>query len=156
MNRQKKKESGLVYVIQKHLASRLHYDLRLEENGVLKSWALPKEPPTTSAEKRLAVEVEDHPLGYEDFEGSIPEGEYGAGRVEIWDRGTYQPLHRDQDLREILIQGKKLRGVYTLVRIKDRRQGKENLWLFFRNKNQEKSGLKNEKNSNRKSREKFK
>lgn len=146
MNQSNKKETGLIYVIQKHLASRLHYDLRLEENGVLKSWALPKEPPLTVADKRLAVEVEDHPLGYENFEGVIPEGEYGAGRVEIWDRGVYQPLHRDKNIREILILGKKLRGVYTLVRIKDRKEAKENLWIFFRNKNQEKSGLKDEKN----------
>ncbi|MCX8160466.1 MAG: 3'-phosphoesterase [Candidatus Saccharicenans sp.] len=147
MNRQNKKETWLIYAIQKHLASRLHYDLRLEENGVLKSWALPKEPPTSSFDKRLAVQVEDHPLGYEDFEGTIPEGEYGAGRVEIWDRGFYRPLHQDQNLREILIHGKKLRGVYTLVRIKDRKKGKENLWLFFKNKNQEKARWQYEKNS---------
>ncbi len=156
MNSQIKKETGLIYVIQKHLASRLHYDLRLEEGGVLKSWALPKEPPVTGAEKRLAVKVEDHPLGYENFEGFIPEGEYGAGRVEIWDRGFYQPLHQDENIKEILILGQKLKGVYTLVRIKDRQKGQENLWIFFRNKNQEKAGLKDEKNTNGKTGQKDK
>jgi len=150
VNRHQKKEPGLIYTIQRHLASRLHYDLRLEEDGVLKSWAMPKEPPLSSTNKRLAVQVEDHPLGYETFQGTIPEGEYGAGRVEIWDSGFYQPLYRDQNIREILIQGKKIEGVYTLVRIKDRRRGKENLWLFFKNKNQGKAGSKNEKNSKRK------
>ncbi|MDI6698090.1 MAG: DNA polymerase ligase N-terminal domain-containing protein [Candidatus Saccharicenans sp.] len=154
MNRKKKEEPGLIYVIQKHLASRLHYDLRLEEDGVLKSWALPKEPPLQSADKRLAVEVEDHPLDYAKFQGTIPEGEYGAGQVEIWDSGYYQPLHRDQNIKEILLQGKKLKGVYTLVRIKDRRQDKKNLWLFFKNKNQAKTGLKNEKDSNQKRKQK--
>ncbi len=141
-------------MIQKHLASRLHYDLRLEEDGVLKSWALPKEPPLQSADKRLAVEVDDHPLDYAKFQGNIPEGQYGAGRVEIWDSGFYQPLHLDQNLKEILLQGKKLKGVYTLVRIKGRRQDKKNLWLFFKNKNQAKAEFKNEKDSNHKRKQK--
>lgn len=117
---------------------------------MLKSWALPKEPPVTGAEKRLAIEVEDHPLGYENFEGVIPEGEYGAGQVEIWDRGFYKPLHQDQNIKEILILGKKLTGIYSLVRIKDRKRTKENLWLFFRNKNQEKARFKDETSPKRK------
>lgn len=142
-------------MIQKHQASHLHYDLRLEENGLLKSWALPKEPPLTADDKRLAVQVEDHPLGYENFQGTIPEGEYGAGRVEIWDRGFYQVLHQDENLKEILVRGKKLRGVYTLVRIRDRKKGQENLWLFFKNKNQEKAGLRNGKKTDRKTSEKI-
>jgi len=140
VNRPRKKKSELVYVIQKHLASRLHYDLRLEEGGVLKSWALPKEPPEAVGLKRLAVEVEDHPLGYENFEGTIAEGEYGAGKVEIWDKGSYQVLAASDNLKEVLIKGQKLHGVYTLVRIRDREKGQKNLWLFFKNKNQEKAG----------------
>ncbi|MGB9905870.1 MAG: DNA polymerase ligase N-terminal domain-containing protein [Candidatus Saccharicenans sp.] len=140
MNRPRKKKPKLIYVIQKHLASHLHYDLRLEEAGVLKSWALPKEPPEIAGPKRLAVEVEDHPLGYENFEGTIAEGEYGAGKVEIWDKGSYQLLTSNHNLKEILIKGQKLKGVYTLVKIRDREKSQKNLWLFFKNKNQEKAG----------------
>src|SRR3989338_3591854 len=88
-NVSEKPSSKLIYVIQKHDASHLHYDLRLEINGVLKSWAIPKEPPEKEGIKRLAIETEDHPIGYEKFEGVIPEGEYGAGTVEIWDKGSY-------------------------------------------------------------------
>lgn len=136
----KKKKAKLVYVIQKHLASHLHYDLRLEEDGVLKSWALPKGPPESSGPKRLAVQVEDHPLGYENFEGIIAEGEYGAGKVEIWDKGYYQLLTSKDNLKEILIAGQRLKGIYTLVHIKDREKKQKNLWLFFKNRNQEKAG----------------
>ncbi len=117
----------LVYVIQKHDATHLHYDLRLEMNGVLKSWAIPKIPPTESGIKRLAVEVEDHPIQYANFEGSIPEGEYGAGTVEIWDRGDFTLLERKENKIAVEIYGEKLKGTYYLIRFKEDRN-----WLFFK------------------------
>jgi bifunctional non-homologous end joining protein LigD len=125
------------FVIQKHAARRLHYDFRLEMDGVLKSWALPKGLPWKRAEKRLAVEVEDHPIEYEEFEGVIPEGQYGGGTVMVWDRGTYyvygeQPL---KSLREgklhLLLDGKKAKGEWTLVRIRGRNDEK-NQWLILK------------------------
>ena len=121
----------LRYVIQKHKSSHLHWDLRLEEKGVLKSWAVPKEPPAAAGVKRLAVEVEDHALEYGDFEGVIPEGEYGAGTVRIWDTGTYVPLETKPGLRVVEIRGRKLKGAYALVKIKGRKPG-EKPWLFFK------------------------
>ncbi|MBC7364341.1 MAG: 3'-phosphoesterase [Candidatus Aminicenantes bacterium] len=138
MSRKNLPDKKLTYLIHKHQASHLHYDLRLEKNGVLKSFALPKEPPLNPGEKRLAIQVEDHPLSYADFEGIIPEGEYGAGRVEIWDRGYYIILEENEKIKEILILGKKLNGVYTLVKIKDQQNKAKNLWLFFKNKDQSK------------------
>ncbi len=122
---------GLVYVIQKHQASHLHYDLRLEEDGVLKSWAIPKEPPSVAGVRRLAVQTEDHPLGYEEFEGVIPEGEYGAGVVEIWDKGTYFPLESAADRKVVEIKGEKLRGTFALIKIKTK-DGSNKNWLFFK------------------------
>ncbi len=119
------------YVIQRHDASHLHWDLRLEEGGVLKSWAVPKEPPAVKGVKRLAVEVEDHPLDYAGFEGEIPKGEYGAGKVTIWDSGTYVPLETAPGVRVVEIRGRKLKGTYTLVKIKGRKPG-EKPWLFFK------------------------
>ncbi len=118
-----------IYVIQKHAATHLHFDLRLEMDGVLKSWAIPKEPPTTLAVKRLAVQVEDHPVDYASFEGTIPEGEYGAGKVEIWDKGTYKLIDRKEDKLIVEIDGAKLSGAYVLVRFKDKKN-----WLFFKKK----------------------
>ena len=123
------KNEGGIYIIQKHAATHLHYDLRLEMDGVLKSWAIPKEPPVESGVKRLAVQVEDHAMAYAAFEGKIPEGEYGAGTVEIWDKGTYKMLDRKEDKFILEINGEKLRGSYVLVRFKDKKN-----WLFFKRK----------------------
>jgi bifunctional non-homologous end joining protein LigD len=128
-------QSGLRFVVQKHAARRLHYDFRLEWDGVLKSWAVPKGPSLDPADKRLAVEVEDHPLEYGNFEGVIPEGEYGAGTVEIWDRGTWTP---DGDaargLREghltFTLSGKRLTGRWALIRMK--RTERQQPWLLIK------------------------
>jgi DNA ligase D-like protein (predicted 3'-phosphoesterase) len=120
---------GSIYVVQKHAATHLHYDLRLEMDGTLKSWAIPKEPPIEPGVKRLAVQVEDHPIPYATFQGTIPEGEYGAGTVEIWDKGTYKLMDRKEDKLIVEINGEKLLGSYVLVRLK----GKQN-WLFFKKK----------------------
>ncbi len=130
-SRAKKKSKGLVYAIQKHEASHLHFDLRLEEEGVLKSWAIPKLPPMEEGTRRLAVETEDHPLGYEDFEGIIPEGEYGAGRVETWDKGTYIQLESGPAKRVIEVRGDKLSGRYCLIKLKPKDPEDKN-WLFFK------------------------
>lgn len=124
----KQEDEGNIYVIQRHEATHLHYDLRLEMDGVLKSWAIPKTPPTAPGIRRLAVQVEDHPVEYAGFEGSIPEGEYGAGSVEIWDKGNYTLLERKEDKMAVDIHGKRLRGIYYLIRFK----GKN--WLFFKKK----------------------
>jgi DNA ligase D-like protein (predicted 3'-phosphoesterase) len=122
-------EPGLLYVVQKHAASSLHYDFRLEVNGALASWAVPKGPPAEPGVRRLAVRTEDHPLAYAGFEGTIPEGEYGAGTVEIWDRGTYRNLRQEKEgdglgmpacieegKVEIRLEGRRLRGRYALIR----------------------------------------
>jgi bifunctional non-homologous end joining protein LigD len=110
-------------VVQKHDASRLHYDFRLEINGVLASWAVPKGPSLDPAVKRLAIRTEDHPIEYADFEGLIPKGQYGAGSVMLWDKGTYSPdgdLSPEQQLAKgeikVVLQGKKLRGGFVLIR----------------------------------------
>jgi DNA ligase D-like protein (predicted 3'-phosphoesterase) len=124
-----KKSYGNIYVIQKHAATHLHYDLRLEMDGVLKSWAVPKEPPVESGIRRLAVQVEDHPVTYANYEGTISEGQYGAGKVEIWDKGTYKMVDRKEDKIIVEIDGEKLRGQYVLVRFKDKKN-----WLFFKKK----------------------
>jgi DNA ligase D-like protein (predicted 3'-phosphoesterase) len=121
--------SGNTFVIQEHHSHKLHFDLRLERYGVLKSWAVPKGIPEITGEKHLAVAVEDHPLEYRTFEGEIPKGEYGAGTVSIWDSGTYDTKHWDEEKIEVTLNGKRLRGAYVLVKFK--RAGK-NDWLLFR------------------------
>jgi DNA ligase D-like protein (predicted 3'-phosphoesterase) len=133
-----------IFVIQKHDASRLHYDFRLEVDGVLKSWAVPKGPSTDPRQKRLAVPTEDHPLEYADFEGVIPKDEYGGGTVIVWDAGTYRPI-KEKDgepvpmkeqleggLVEVWLSGKKLEGGYALV--KTGRGGDDNRWLLVKMK----------------------
>jgi len=127
----KSSSKKLIYVIQKHQASRLHWDLRLEMNGVLVSWAVPKEPPMEKGVKRLAVMTEDHPIGYEKFHGTIPEGEYGGGKVEIWDSGFYELKIKDAKKIEFFIHGKKLKGLYVLVKTNfGSKPGKS--WLLFK------------------------
>ena len=128
-----KKKQEKIYVIQKHYASHLHFDLRLEEKGVLKSWALPKLPPSRAGIKRLAIQTEDHPIGYESFEGTIPEGLYGAGKVEIWDKGHYRIIEFSSSKRIIEIFGNKLKGHYALIKLKSN-DIKDNNWLFFKMK----------------------
>src|SRR5207248_5187488 len=132
-----KRAGQLSYVIQKHAATRLHYDFRLELDGVLKSWAVPKGPSFDPSEKRLAVEVEDHPLEYAKFEGVIPEGEYGGGEVIVWDRGTWTPDGNPHEgLRkgklEFELDGEKLRGRWVLVRIAGRQRSAKPNWLLIK------------------------
>ncbi len=130
------------FIIQKHHARTLHYDLRLEDDGVLKSWAVPKGPSLDPAEKHLAVAVEDHPLEYGDFEGSIPEGEYGGGKVIVWDRGTFEPFGEGETFAEMLergaakirLHGEKLQGGFALIRT--RWGGKDKNWLLIKEKDQ--------------------
>ncbi len=130
-----------MFVIQKHDASRLHYDFRLEVDGVLKSWAVPKGPSTDPREKRLAVPTEDHPLEYADFEGVIPEGEYGGGTVMVWDTGSYRNITEKKGEvipagealahghLKVWLEGKKLQGGYALTRFKT---GKDEAWLLVK------------------------
>lgn len=145
---EKKSKGKLKFVVQRHAASHLHYDFRLEMDGVLKSWAIPKGPSLNPSDKRLAMMVEDHPYEYRTFEGRIPKGNYGAGEVEIWDSGTYEPLEKikgkSDDLvmqaelhRESLkfvLHGKKLKGEFALVKIKNSQEG--NAWLLIKHNDQ--------------------
>lgn len=119
------------FVIHEHHASHLHWDLRLEMNQVLKSWAIPKSPPITKTNKRLAIQVEDHPLDYANFQGIIPEGNYGAGKVKIWDKGTYELKEKSNKKIEIKIHGKKLKGDYVLIKTNYGNKP-EKSWLFFK------------------------
>ncbi len=121
----------MIYVIQKHAATHLHYDLRLEMEGVLKSWAIPKKPEDKLGVRRLAIQVEDHPVEYAGFEGTIPEGEYGAGKVEVWDSGDYELVKRTSRSIEIEIHGKRLKGRFILMKFE---KAGENAWLFFKKK----------------------
>ncbi len=139
------KDAPLIFVVQRHKASHLHYDFRLEMRGVLKSWAVPKGPSLDPADKRLAMMVEDHPFDYKDFKGVIPEGNYGAGIVEIWDHGTYEPLEpiagKDPGTQlmaelhkgsiKIRMKGRKLKGEFALVRMHTK---EENTWLLIKHK----------------------
>ncbi|MGN7783265.1 DNA polymerase ligase N-terminal domain-containing protein [Niabella sp. 22666] len=145
----------LKFVIQRHAASRLHYDFRLEMEGVLKSWAVPKGPSLNPADKRLAMMVEDHPYDYRTFEGTIPEGNYGAGEVEIWDEGTYEALQKEtgkksassagsdeavllkelkQGSLKFILHGKKLKGEFALVKMRTEDAG--NSWLLIKHKDE--------------------
>jgi bifunctional non-homologous end joining protein LigD len=136
----------LAYVIQKHAASHLHFDLRLELDGVMKSWAVPKGPSLDPTVKRLAMQVEDHPIEYNKFEGTIPEGEYGGGTVMLWDRGTYTAPGGGADAEDVLrrgyekgdfkfeLQGKRLRGSWVLVRI--RRDEERRQWLLIKHRDE--------------------
>jgi DNA ligase D-like protein (predicted 3'-phosphoesterase) len=129
------------FVIQKHDASSLHYDFRLEVDGTLRSWAVPKGPSADPREKRLAVEVEDHPLDYADFEGVIGKGNYGAGSVIVWDRGTYRNLDEERSVAEAIdaghvkvwLEGEKLKGGWTLQRT---RGGAKPQWLMIKRRDQ--------------------
>lgn len=135
-----------IFVIQKHAASTLHFDFRLEVGGVLKSWAVPKGPSTISADRRLAVPTEDHPYDYAGFEGTIPEGEYGGGTVMIWDRGIYANIRADKegdgaDMErsldegkvEVLLEGERLRGAWALIRTG---KGEKPRWLLLKKKDE--------------------
>jgi bifunctional non-homologous end joining protein LigD len=133
----------LRFVVQMHRASRLHYDFRLEVNGVLASWAVPKGPTMVAGERRLAMHVEDHPLDYKDFEGVIPQGEYGGGEVIVWDRGTYTLAEGDDAARAIAkgkiafdLHGKKLHGVFALVKMKGREGQSGEPWLLIKERDE--------------------
>jgi bifunctional non-homologous end joining protein LigD len=131
-NGQNKKDvADKIFVVQEHHSKRLHYDFRLERDGVLKSWAVPKGVPEKNEDKRLAVQVEDHPLAYAEFEGEIPKGEYGAGQVIIWDKGTYQAKVWEPQIIEFTLHGKKLNGKYVLVQLK---RGGDKNWLMLKGK----------------------
>src|SRR5579859_1088146 len=126
------------YVIQKHAATRLHFDLRLEHNGVFRSWAVTRGPSLDPRDKRLAVEVEDHPLDYGDFEGTIPKGEYGGGTVQLWDRGYWAPEDGKDPIKALkkgelkfVLEGERLHGGWVLVRLKDRGEKRHN-WLLIK------------------------
>jgi bifunctional non-homologous end joining protein LigD len=133
----RKKATGNSFVIQKHAARRMHYDFRLEHDGVLKSWAVTKGPSLDPTEKRLAVRTEDHPLEYGGFEGVIPKGEYGGGPVMIWDKGTWEPIgDPDEGLAKgalkFRLHGDRLKGDYVLARMKPRKGQRGENWLLIK------------------------
>jgi DNA ligase D-like protein (predicted 3'-phosphoesterase) len=136
----KPSEKESIFVVQEHDASHLHYDFRLELGGVLKSWAVPKGPPMSPQEKRLAIPTEDHPMEYADFKGTIPKGNYGAGTVKTWDRGTFENIKKDRDGKqvslkdsydngtiEVVLKGRKLKGGFALVHMKGKKE-----WLLIK------------------------
>jgi bifunctional non-homologous end joining protein LigD len=139
---------SLHFVVHRHQATHLHFDFRLELDGVLKSWVVPKGPSMNPKDKRLALQVEDHPLAYQNFEGMIPEGNYGAGVVEIWDKGTYDAVGIPQRQRsetelqqqlqkgslKFVLHGQKLKGEYALVKMKSK---SDNAWLLIKHRDQE-------------------
>ncbi len=140
-------KSSLIFVVQKHDATNLHYDFRLELDGVLKSWAVPKGPSLNPKDKRLAMMVEDHPYDYKDFEGTIPKGNYGAGKVIVWDKGSYESINaktKSENVRSLRdglekgdlkfkLQGEKLKGEFALVNMK---KPKQNAWLLIKKKDE--------------------
>lgn len=140
----KKAKKKLIFTVQRHHASHLHYDFRLELNGTLKSWAVPKGPSLNPEDKRLAMMVEDHPISYATFEGDIPEGNYGAGHVDVWDHGTYEPIDEDGEIitaaaftkalhagnMKFRMRGKKLKGDFALVNMKK----DDKSWLLLKHR----------------------
>jgi bifunctional non-homologous end joining protein LigD len=136
------RRKGLAFVVQKHRATALHYDFRLEWKGVMLSWAVPKGPSYDTSVKRLAMHVEDHPLEYNEFEGIIPEDEYGGGTVMIWDRGTWTPEKPDVDAGlakgelKFTLEGKKLRGGWVLVRTRRGGDGSRSAWLLIKHRDE--------------------
>lgn len=127
----KSKTKKKIFVVHSHFAQTHHYDLRLEMNGVLKSWAIPKQPPTKKGVKRLAIKVENHPLKYAKFHGVIPKPHYGAGKVEIWDKGNYELIEKNPKSMKIRLHGKKLKGDYVLVKTGYGNKP-EKSWLFMK------------------------
>lgn len=147
----KRKIKDPIFVIQKHSATHLHYDFRIESGGVLKSWALPKGPPVKESDRRLAIPTEDHPLSYANFEGVIPEGNYGAGTVTVWDTGIFKNITKDKDGKIIsipqcikngrvkfILYGKKMSGRYAFIKTKSE---DKSFWLFLKMKDVPKSSL---------------
>jgi bifunctional non-homologous end joining protein LigD len=138
----RKRTKKLAFVVQKHRATALHYDFRLEWKGVMLSWAVPKGPSFDPKDKRMAMQVEDHPIEYNKFEGVIPEGEYGGGTVMIWDRGTWTPVSEDVDAAlkkgdlKLRLDGEKLRGEWVLVRMSRRDAGGKTPWLLIKHRDE--------------------
>ena len=119
------------FVVQKHVAKKLHFDFRMELDNVAKSWAIPKQPSNKAGIKRLAVQVPSHTISYMSFEGTIPKGQYGAGKVEIWDKGNYDLIDKKENKMVFRLNGKKLKGEFVLLKFK---KAGENSWLFFKKK----------------------
>ncbi len=157
----RRRSNGRIFVVQKHDATNLHYDFRIEINGILKSWAVPKGPSLNPKEKRLAVATEDHPMEYADFEGVIPEDQYGGGTVMVWDAGTYRNLKEEHDGKSktmeqaykdgeitLWLEGKKLKGGFALVRTGKKGSDK---WLLIKKNDQKSDGRRNPVSSQPKS-----